>query len=132
MTQHSPLRYCCHDHYDYRFTVGMGFSLMYGALLTKTNRISRIFHSASQSARRPSYISPKSQLMITAMLVLVQFAATLVWVVAAFPESQRVYPRRDEVILRCNVNDSSFLISQVIYNIDMLILSYVITFNSGL
>lgn len=52
-----------------RFTVGMGFSVVYGALLTKTNRISRIFHSASQSARRPSYISPRSQLMITAVLV---------------------------------------------------------------
>ena len=43
----------------YRFTVGMSFSLVYGALLTKTNRISRIFHSAAQSARRPSYISPR-------------------------------------------------------------------------
>ena len=60
-----------------RFTVGMAFSMVYGAMLTKTNRISRIFHSASQSARRPSYISPKSQLIITAVLVSVQVAATL-------------------------------------------------------
>merc|ERR1712173_157890 len=34
-------------------------------MLTKTNRISRIFQSASQSARRPSYISPRSQLITT-------------------------------------------------------------------
>ena len=75
----------------------MGFSIVYGALLTKTNRISRIFHSASQSARRPSYISPKSQLIITAVLVSVQFLATLVWIVAAFPNAQKVYPQRSEV-----------------------------------
>ena len=77
--------------------MGMGFSIVYGALLTKTNRISRIFHSASQSARRPSYISPKSQLIITAVLVSVQFLATLVWIVAAFPNAQKVYPQRSEV-----------------------------------
>lgn len=102
-----------------RFSVGMGFSIVYGALLTKTNRISRIFHSASQSARRPSYISPRSQLIITAVLVSVQFLATLLWIVAAFPGAQRVYPMRSEVILKCNVNDSSFLISQV-YNMVLI------------
>ena len=94
----------------------MGFSIVYGALLTKTNRISRIFHSASHSARRPSYISPRSQLIITSVLVSVQFGATLMWVLAAFPAAERVYPQRDEVILKCNVNDSSFLISQVHVN----------------
>lgn len=48
-----------------RFGVGVGFSIIYGALLTKTNRISRIFDSASKSAQRPKYISPQSQLVIS-------------------------------------------------------------------
>ncbi|KAA0189477.1 hypothetical protein HAZT_HAZT010748, partial [Hyalella azteca] len=52
-----------------RFGVGFGFSLIYSALLTKTNRISRIFDSASRSARRPGFISPKSQVIITCFLV---------------------------------------------------------------
>ncbi|XP_050497371.1 metabotropic glutamate receptor-like [Diabrotica virgifera virgifera] len=52
-----------------RFGIGVGFSIIYGALLTKTNRISRIFDSASKSAQRPSYISPKSQVMITCSLI---------------------------------------------------------------
>ena len=76
---------------------GIGFSMVYGAMLTKTNRISRIFHSASQSARRPSYISPRSQLIITAVLVSVQFMATLVWIVASTPDAEKVYPQRSEV-----------------------------------
>jgi metabotropic glutamate receptor 3 len=55
-----------------RFGVGVGFSIIYGALLTKTNRISRIFDSASKSAKRPDYISPKSQLVITCTFIGVQ------------------------------------------------------------
>jgi hypothetical protein len=55
-----------------RFGVGFGFSIIYGSLLTKTNRISRIFDSASRSARRPSFISPRSQVTITCFLVLIQ------------------------------------------------------------
>ena len=89
----SKIRFCIFC----RFSVGMGFSCVYGALLTKTNRISRIFHSASQSARRPSYISPRSQLIITAVLVSVQFLATMLWIVAALPAAQKVYPQRSEV-----------------------------------
>ena len=86
----------------FRFSVGMGFCAVYGALLTKTNRISRIFHSASQSARRPSYISPRSQLIITAVLVSVQFLATLLWLVASIPAPEKVYPvpRTQEVIIK--------------------------------
>ena len=87
--------------FSFRFSVGMGFCAVYGALLTKTNRISRIFHSASQSARRPSYISPRSQLIITAVLVSVQFLATLLWLVASIPAPEKVYPvpRTQEVII---------------------------------
>ena len=107
-----PRRITREDAPPFRFTVGMGFSAMYGALLTKTNRIARIFQSATQSSRRPSYISPKSQLAITTVLVSVQFFGTLVWAVTAFPGAERVYPRREDVILKCNVDNSSFLISQ--------------------
>lgn len=45
---------------------------MYASLLVKTNRISRIFDSARKSAKRPSFISPRSQMLITAVLVAIQ------------------------------------------------------------
>lgn len=50
--------------------------MIYSALLTKTNRISRIFDSARRSARRPSYISPKSQVIICMSLVSIQVSCT--------------------------------------------------------
>lgn len=56
----------------YRFGTGFCFTVVYAALLTKTNRIARIFDASKQSARRPSLISPKSQLLICSLLVSVQ------------------------------------------------------------
>ena len=62
-----------------RFGVGLGFSVVYGALLTKTNRIFRIFRLASMSAARPNFVSPRSQLFITFSIVGVQVFATIIW-----------------------------------------------------
>ena len=56
----------------WRLGVGIGFALTYSSLLTKTNRIARIFDSARRSARRPAFISPRSQLFATAMLVVLR------------------------------------------------------------
>ena len=55
-----------------RTAIGTCFSIVYGALLTKTNRISRIFRDGKKSAGRPGFISPKSQLAICGGLVSVQ------------------------------------------------------------
>lgn len=60
------------SYFDCIHQVGFTFSCIYAALLTKTNRISRIFDSARKTARRPSFISPRSQVVITMILVLVQ------------------------------------------------------------
>ncbi|ROT83204.1 putative metabotropic glutamate receptor-like [Penaeus vannamei] len=93
--------------------------MIYGALLTKTNRISRIFDSASRSARRPGFISPKSQVIITCSLVSVQVVATVVWLIIEPPGARFDYPTRDQVILKCRIKDSSFLLS-LVYNMFLI------------
>lgn len=104
-----------------RFGVGLGFSIIYSALFTKTNRISRIFESARRSARRPSFISPKSQVVISMMLISVQFVASVVWFVVEPPSVRREHPdgKRDQVILKCRIKDSSFLVS-LVYNMTLI------------
>ncbi|KAH7946901.1 hypothetical protein HPB52_005894 [Rhipicephalus sanguineus] len=104
-----------------RFGVGLGFSIIYSALLTKTNRISRIFESARRSARRPSFISPKSQVVISLMLISVQVVASVVWFVVEPPSVRREHPdgKRDQVILKCRIKDSSFLVS-LVYNMMLI------------
>lgn len=55
-----------------RTLIGLCFSIVYAALLTKTNRIARIFRSGKKSAGRPGLISPQSQLAICGGFVSIQ------------------------------------------------------------
>ncbi|XP_036142893.1 metabotropic glutamate receptor isoform X2 [Monomorium pharaonis] len=107
-----------------RFGVGVSFSAVYGALLTKTNRIARIFDSASRSAVRPRYISPTSQVCIAAALIAFQVVLTLVWMIIEPPGTRYSYPDRRQVILKCNIQDMSFLFSQL-YNALLILISTV-------
>lgn len=47
-----------------RLGLGLGLSMCYGAILVKTNRISRIFNMGVKTVKRPLYISPLSQVLI--------------------------------------------------------------------
>ncbi|XP_066583414.1 metabotropic glutamate receptor [Prorops nasuta] len=105
-----------------RFGVGVSFSAVYGALLTKTNRIARIFDSASRSAVRPKYISPTSQVCIAAAMIAFQVVLTLVWMIIEPPGTRFWYPDRKQVILKCNIQDMSFLFSQL-YNAVLILIS---------
>lgn len=80
-----------------RFGIGVGFSIIYGALLTKTNRIARIFKSAAKSAQRPKYISPKSQVLITTLMIIGQIGITLIWMYIEPPGVHFAYPNRTQV-----------------------------------
>ncbi|RZF34252.1 hypothetical protein LSTR_LSTR013344, partial [Laodelphax striatellus] len=55
-----------------RFGTGFCFTVVYAAILTKTNRISRIFNAGKRTAKRPSFITPRSQLIICSGFVSVQ------------------------------------------------------------
>ncbi|XP_034937479.1 metabotropic glutamate receptor isoform X2 [Chelonus insularis] len=107
-----------------RFGVGVSFSAVYGALLTKTNRIARIFDSASRSAVRPRYISPTSQVCIASALIACQVVLTLIWMIVEPPGTRHYYPDRRHVILKCNIQDMSFLFSQL-YNATLIVVSTV-------
>lgn len=105
-----------------RFGIGFGFSMTYASLLTKTNRISRIFDSASRSAKRPPFISPKSQVMISMLLISVQVGCTCVWLFLQPPGTRHFHPfgSMEEIVLKCKCSDESFLIS-LVYNMFLII-----------
>lgn len=105
-----------------RFGVGFGFAVTYSALLTKTNRISRIFNSARYSARRPPFISPRSQVVITLLLIAVQAIGAAVWLVLEPPSVRLYHPfeRRDEIVLKCGCDDQWFMMS-LVYNVLLIV-----------
>lgn len=58
-----------------RLLLGLGMAITYSAMLTKTNRIYRIFEQGKRSVTPPKFISPASQLIITFILISVQVRA---------------------------------------------------------
>lgn len=95
-----------------RFAAGFCFTVVYAALLTKTNRIARIFNDGRQSAKRPSFISPRSQLIICAMLIFVQILINVVWMVIDPPQAMHHYPTMEDNLLVCNSYvDASYMIA---------------------
>ncbi|XP_076639912.1 metabotropic glutamate receptor B isoform X2 [Colletes latitarsis] len=95
-----------------RFAAGFCFTVVYAALLTKTNRISRIFNAGKHGAKRPSFISPRSQLIICSGLVFVQILINGVWMIIDPAEAMHHYPTREDNLLVCNSYvDASYMIA---------------------
>ncbi|KAI6218429.1 G-PROTEIN-RECEP-F3-4 domain-containing protein [Aphelenchoides besseyi] len=94
-----------------RTGISFSFSCVYSAILVKTNRIYRIFSSATRSAKRPGCISPISQVLLTAMLASIQLIASLIWLFIVPPGTRYKYPTRTQVVLTCRVDDVHFLYS---------------------
>ncbi|CAF0930826.1 unnamed protein product [Adineta ricciae] len=104
-----------------RLGIGLGFSMMYAALLTKTNRIARIFTSAKKQGRlRPQYISPNSQVAICSCLITVQLLLSLLWLAYEHSYVESITHNR-LIILKCHMNKRSFLFS-LTYNVLLVLI----------
>ncbi|KAL0619656.1 Metabotropic glutamate receptor 3, partial [Plecturocebus cupreus] len=114
-----------------RLGLGSSFAICYSALLTKTNCIARIFDGVKNGAQRPKFISPSSQVFICLGLILVQIVMVSVWLILEPPGTRRytLAEKRETVILKCNVKDSSMLIS-LTYDVILVILCTVYAFKT--
>ncbi|CAL8353741.1 glutamate receptor, metabotropic 2b [Gadus morhua] len=114
-----------------RLGLGTSFAVCYSALLTKTNRIARIFSGVKDGAQRPRFISPASQVAICGGLISCQLLVVVVWLLVETPGVRKeVSPeRRNVVTLKCNSRDSSMLLS-LTYNCILIILCTVYAFKT--
>jgi metabotropic glutamate receptor 4 len=99
-----------------RLFLGLGTSLSYSALLTKTNRIYRIFEQGKRSVSAPRFISPASQLAITFSLISLQLLGICVWFVVDpshsvvdFQDQRTLDPRFARGVLKCDISDLSLI-----------------------
>ncbi|XP_037071086.1 metabotropic glutamate receptor 2-like [Pollicipes pollicipes] len=104
-----------------RIGLGLCLNICYSALLTKTNRISRIFNMGTKTIKRPSYTSPKSQLVICAGLVSIQLIGIIVWLILEPPATKEVYPSRTTVVITCGIGSLSQVVS-LSYNMVLIVL----------
>ncbi|CAH2317070.1 metabotropic glutamate receptor 6 [Pelobates cultripes] len=110
-----------------RLFLGLGMCISYAALLTKTNRIYRIFEQGKRSVTPPRFISPASQLAITFSLICVQLVGTAVWLAVLPPHSVIDYeeqrtpnPELASGVLKCDMSDLS-LVSCLMYSILLMV-----------
>lgn len=101
-----------------RLFLGLGMCFSYAALLTKTNRIHRIFEQGKKAVTAPRFISPASQLLITFSLISVQLLGVLVWfaldpphTVVDYGEQRTQDPEKARGVLKCDISDLSLICS---------------------
>ena len=108
-----------------RIGLSLGLCICYSAILTKTNRISRIFNRGIKNGmKRPSYTSPKSQIIICMCLSSVQLIFIVAWLVRDPPSVKEViYGQgfRQFSVLQCGISSASMGIS-LVYNKLLIIL----------
>ncbi|XP_051985624.1 metabotropic glutamate receptor 2-like isoform X2 [Xyrauchen texanus] len=87
-----------------RLGLGTSFAVCYSALLTKTNRIARIFNGVKDGAQRPRFISPASQVAICAALISCQLLVIVVWLLVESPGVRKETRKCPE-----NFNEAKFI-----------------------
>ncbi|XP_047204525.1 metabotropic glutamate receptor 4-like [Girardinichthys multiradiatus] len=99
-----------------RIFLGLGMSISYAALLTKTNRIYRIFEQGSMSVSAPRFISPASQLVITFTLASVQLLGVCIWfgidpskAIIDYEDQRTSNPTLARGVLKCDISDLSLI-----------------------
>uniref|UniRef100_A0A8B9T0C8 Glutamate metabotropic receptor 2 n=1 Tax=Anas platyrhynchos TaxID=8839 RepID=A0A8B9T0C8_ANAPL len=114
-----------------RLGLGTSFAVCYSALLTKTNRIARIFSGVKEGVQRPRFISPTSQVVICMALISCQLIIVIIWLLVETPGTgKETEPdKRYIVTLKCNNRDSNMLIS-LTYNVLLIVLCTVYAFKT--
>ncbi|XP_072223718.1 metabotropic glutamate receptor 4-like isoform X2 [Leuresthes tenuis] len=99
-----------------RIFLGLGMSISYAALLTKTNRIYRIFEQGKMSVSGPRFISPASQLVITFSLISVQLLGVCIWfgvdpsqAIIDYEDQRTANPEMARGVLKCDISDLSLI-----------------------
>ncbi|XP_020721541.2 metabotropic glutamate receptor 6 [Bombus terrestris] len=98
-----------------RFGIGFCYTICYAALSTKINRIHRIFNDPGRSPRKRRFTSPRSQLTIASILVLVEIAFDVGWLLKKPPAIQRSYPSRDANVRVCRGSEDGSYVIGLIY-----------------
>ncbi|XP_046428261.1 metabotropic glutamate receptor 7-like [Neodiprion fabricii] len=112
-----------------RIGLGLCLSICYSAILTKTNRISRIFNQGIKSIKRPSYTSPKSQVAIAIGITAVQLIGAIVWLIIEPPDTKEIYPYPLTAVLTCRVSTFSLMMS-LVYNMILILMCTLYAFKT--
>lgn len=106
-----------------RILPGFSLSLMYAALLTKTNRIARILSRSKKRiiTKKPRFMSLTSQLIISCIIIAVECTFIIMAFVLEPGDYEVTYPQRNKARLQCFTKFYS-IIAPIGYNMFLVIL----------
>lgn len=95
-----------------RILPGFSFSLIYGALVTKTNRIARILAGSKKKimTRKPRFMSASAQVVITCIIIGIECAIITVMLILEPADSKLTYPAKTRVKLTCNATTIGIIV----------------------
>ncbi|XP_074651721.1 metabotropic glutamate receptor 5-like [Tubulanus polymorphus] len=98
--------------YISRILPGFSFSLIFGALVTKTNRIARILAGSKKKimTRKPRFMSSSAQVVITCIIIGVECAVITIMLVLEPADSMLQYPGKKRVRLVCNTTKMGIIV----------------------
>ncbi|XP_013382155.1 metabotropic glutamate receptor 2-like [Lingula anatina] len=105
-----------------RILLGVCYTVCYAAILTKTNRIARIFFHDASSTTKTKFTDQKSCLMIVFFFTLVELIILAVWMILVPPEADHIYPTKRENILICAGGDGFDYLLALAYPFLLIIL----------
>ena len=116
-----------------RSGIWLCFSLIFGALLVKLIRISRIFLQQIKAVGRPRFIEPQYQVLFTALIVAGQMTLVVISLVVVHPlttidvrsneEDSNDFPT---LILTCQTSHLAMVILLVVYDTALVVLNNVL------
>ncbi|XP_071984348.1 metabotropic glutamate receptor 2-like [Engystomops pustulosus] len=113
-----------------RLGLATSFAICYSALLTKTNRITRIFTSAQKGIAPPRYINLASQLSICLALITCQILGLVIWLIVDPAEViESVSSDKLYMILKCKSGDIRIFLC-LVYNVLLILLCTVYAFKT--
>lgn len=97
--------------YFTRILPGLSFALIYGSLVTKTNRIARILEGTKKIiTKKPRFMSASSQVIITCILVGIECSIITVMLIIEPADSKLDYPEPKRVRLVCNTTTLGIIV----------------------
>lgn len=95
-----------------RILPGISFSLIYGALVTKTNRIARILAGSKKKimTRKPRFLSTTAQIIITCLLNAIEVSIIAAMLIVEPADAEPDYRQVKRVKLICNTTSRGVIV----------------------
>jgi metabotropic X receptor len=105
-----------------RMMLGLSYTVVYAAILVKTNRIYRVFNINTSKPKKVRYIDAKSQLLITFMIVSVEIVALVTWLILDPADDTYMYPTPTKKIRLCDDAKDFAYLGALVYPFILMVL----------